>query len=204
MANYAEHLRLVAITDNLRDGIDGLRARAQGAQRGGATMIQVRLRAESARTLTSLTRALVSALEIPVVVHGRIDVALAAGAHGVHLGVHDLSVQDVRRVVGEEFIIGRSAATVGDLTLATGADYVTLGPIFAPAARRPSSSLGISNFETMVQSARVPVVAIGGITVASAADVMRAGATGVALISGILGVSDPEGAARGLRSAIGT
>lgn len=205
MEKSAEHhLRLIAITDNLRDGVDGLRARAQAARRGGATMIQVRLPDESARVLLSLTRMLVTSLDIPVVVHGRIDVALAAGAGGVHLGVHDVSVQDTRRLVGAGLIIGRSAATVDDLALAATASYVTVGPVFAPNARRPASSLGISNFKTLAQAAGVPVVAIGGITAATAGDVMQAGATGVALISGILGVSDPEGAARALRSAIGT
>ena len=200
----AEYLRLIAITDNLRGGVDGLRARAQAARRGGATMIQIRLPDESARTLVSLTRALVSTLDIPVVVHGRIDVALAAGARGVHLGVHDVPVQDARRICAKGLIVGRSAATLDDLALAATADYVTLGPVFASAARRPSSFLGITNFERLARAAAVPVVAIGGITEATVAEVMRAGATGVALISGILGASDPEGAARALRSAIGT
>lgn len=199
----AELLRVVAITDNLRDGIEGLRMRARAARQGGATMIQVRLPDEGARTLAAVTRDLVSTVDIPVVVHGRIDVALAAGARGVHLGVHDPPVDDVRRLVGAEFLIGRSAATVADLAQASSADYVTLGPVFAPDGRQPGPFIGISNFETLVRSTTVPIVAIGGITAATAGDAIRAGATGVALISGIFGATDPERVAREVRSAIG-
>jgi thiamine-phosphate pyrophosphorylase len=199
-----EHLRLVAITDNLRDGVDGLRARAVAAQQGGATMIQLRLPDEGAHTLAAVARVLVSALEIPVVVHGRVDVALAAGARGVHLSVRDVPVRDVRRITGADFVIGRSAATAADCSRGEDADYITLGPVFATDARRPGSSLGISNFESLVRSAGRPVVAIGGITAGTAAEVVRAGASGVALISAIFGASDPEGAAREVRSAIGT
>jgi len=202
-ASCAEHLRLVAITDNLRDGVSGLAARADAARRGGATMIQLRLPDEGARTLADVARVLVSAVDIPVVIHGRADVAIASGAAGVHLGVHDLPVNDVRRIVGENFLIGRSAAGAADLPQAITADYITLGPLFAADARRPEPTIGISSFETMVQAITAPVVAIGGISVETAPSAMRAGASGVAMISGILGASDPERAARAVRAAIG-
>ena len=87
----SDALRLIAITDNLRDGVDGLVLRARAARRGGATMIQLRLPDEGARTVAAVARALVTARRHPVVVHGRVDAALAAGAAGVHLGVHDFS-----------------------------------------------------------------------------------------------------------------
>lgn len=203
-ANRAEYLRLVAITDNLRDGIAGLQARAEAAWRGGATMIQIRLSDEGARTLVHVARGLITALDIPVVVHGRADVALAAGAAGVHLGVHDLPARDVRRVLGEDLLIGQSAATSDDLLHASDADYVTLGPVFAADARHASDTIGISKFETMLRETLVPVVAIGGLSPETIPEVMRAGAAGVALISGIFGAPDPERAAREVRSAIGT
>ncbi len=119
---HRDLLRLVAITDNLRDGIEGLTRRAAAARRGGATMIQLRLPDEGARTLTAATRAIIAAVDIPVVVHVRADVALAAGAAGVHLGVDDIAVSDVRRLCGTNFLIGRSAATDEDLRRADGAD----------------------------------------------------------------------------------
>ena len=202
-ANCAEYLRLVAITDNLRDGVSGLAGRAEAAQRGGATMIQLRLPDEGARTLVDVARVLVSTVNIPVVIHSRADVAIASGAAGVHLGVHDLPVNDVRRILGETFLIGRSAATAADVAQAGGADYITLGPLFAADARRPEPTIGISSFENLIRGIAAPVVAIGGISVETARSAMHAGASGVAMISGILGASDPERAARELRVAIG-
>src|SRR5438874_8045982 len=201
---HAPVLRLVAITDNLRDGVAGLLARAQAVCRGGATMIQLRLPDESAQTVVEVARALIAATGTPVVVHGRVDAALAAGAAGIHLGVRDVAVADVRRIAGDDFIIGRSAATDADLQHAAGADYVAVGPVFSTIDSRPSGALGISEFERLTRSISIPVVAIGGISSATTADVVRAGACGVALISRIFGSRDPERAAREVRSAIGT
>jgi thiamine-phosphate pyrophosphorylase len=199
----SDSLRLIAITDNLRDGVDGLLGRARAARRGGATMIQLRLPDEGAHTVAAVARALIGALDVPVVVHGRLDAALAAGAAGVHLGVRDIAVTDARRIAGDEFIVGRSAANDEDLAHAAGADYVAVGPVFPADDRRPGITLGISEFERLARSASVPAVAIGGISAATAGDAVRAGACGVALISGIFGSSDPERSARELRSAIG-
>src|SRR5256885_5095474 len=175
---HAESLRLLAITDNLRDGVEGLTHRAGACCRGGATMIQLRLPDEGARTIASAARALIAALDIPVVVHGRLDIALAAGAAGVHLGVNDVGVNDARRIAGEKFVIGRSAATADDLLHAEGADYIALGPAFPSDERRPSQALGLSEFERLVRSTSTPVVADGGISAATAADAIRAGAAG--------------------------
>ena len=195
-------LRLVAITDNLRDGIEGLTRRAVASRRGGATMIQLRLPDEGSRTLTAAARALVAAVDVPVVVHARTDVALAAGAAGVHLGVDDVAVADVRRLGGPEFVIGRSAGKEEDLRRADGADYVALGPAFHLDRRGSGTALGIVELERLTRAAGLPVVAVGGISPATAPEAIRAGACGVALISGIFGSPDPESAARELRSAI--
>jgi thiamine-phosphate pyrophosphorylase len=200
----SDALTLLAITDNLRDGIDGLTSRARACCRGGATMIQLRLPDENARTIAAAARALIAAVDIPVIVHGRIDVALATGAAGVHLGVHDISIVDARRIAGSAFVIGRSAATNEDLTRAEGADYVALGPTFPTDQRRPGVALGVSEFERLTRLTATPVIAVGGISSATAADAIRAGARGVAMISGIFGSPDPERAAREVRSAIGT
>src|SRR5689334_20644445 len=115
-------LRLVVITDNLRDGVSGLLRRTAAAVRGGTTMVQLRLPDEGSRTLMKAARALAADLVVPVVIHCRLDVALASGAAGVHLGVHDLSVADARRLAGPGFVIGRSVGTAEDLARAEGAD----------------------------------------------------------------------------------
>jgi thiamine-phosphate pyrophosphorylase len=200
---HPDALVLLAITDNLRDGVDGLAARARAVCRGGATMIQLRLPDDGARIVTSVARALVAAVDVPVIVHARIDIALATRAAGVHLGVHDVSVADARRVAGPDFIIGRSAATDEDLARAAGADYIAIGPTFPHEQRGTTAALGISEFERLARAVTTPVIAVGGISAATAPDALRAGARGVALISGLFGSRDPERAAREVRSAIG-
>ncbi|MFL5613355.1 MAG: thiamine phosphate synthase [Gemmatimonadaceae bacterium] len=199
-----EALRLLAITDNLRDGIEGLSGRARACCRGGVTMIQLRLPDEDARTVAAAARALVASVRVPVVVHGRLDIAVATGAAGVHLGVHDVAVGDARRICGADFLIGRSARTSEDLVRAGGADYIALGPTFPTDQRRPGIALGFSQFERLARTASAPVVAVGGISSTTAPDAIRAGARGVALISGLFGSPDPESAARAVRAAIGT
>ena len=123
-------LRLVAITDSLRDGVDGLAARAAAAVAGGATMLQLRLKDESARVLVEVARALMRAApSVPLLVNDRADVALAAGAAGVHVGVDDLSPAGLRRVVPASFIIGCSVGSEDEVPRSVGADYVGIGPL---------------------------------------------------------------------------
>src|SRR5919199_3097398 len=104
-------LRLMAITDDLRGGAEGLAARAAAAVRGGATMIQVRLKDEDARTVTAVARLLVERLPVPVIVNDRVDVALAAGAAGAHLGAEDLPAAAIRPFVPAEFVLGVSVGS---------------------------------------------------------------------------------------------
>jgi hypothetical protein len=102
-ASVREALAVVAITDDLRDGVDGLVARAMAAERGGATMLQVRFKALTSRELLRITRALVGVLQIPVVVNDRLDIALAADSAGVHVGVTDLPMRVARALAPEHF-----------------------------------------------------------------------------------------------------
>lgn len=200
----AAALRLVAITDSLRDGIDGLVARAMAAVAGGTTMLQLRLKDESPRTLVEVARRLRAAVpEVPVVVNGRADVALATGCAGVHLGLDDLSPAVLRRVVPEHFMIGASAGDVEHLALVTGADYVAVGPVFAPPSIVPTSSaLGLDGLRALAAASPVPVMAVGGIDAANAAAVLAAGACGIGVISAVFGASDPTRSARAIRDAL--
>jgi len=199
-------LRLVAITDDLRDGTAGLVARAQLAVRGGATMIQLRLKDADARTLVEVARSLVKALppSVPVVVNDRLDVALAAGAAGVHVGPDDLPAAAVRRLVPPEFIVGASVGSDAEVALSRGADYVGIGPVYDTNSKHDAgSAIGPVTFARLARACKLPAVAIGGLDAANAAGVMIAGAAGVAVIRAVLGSPDPEAAARVLRAAIG-
>lgn len=198
-------LTLLAITDDLRDGRAGLVARAEAAVRGGATMVQLRLKDVDGRTLVEVARELVAALSVPVLVNDRADVALAAGAAGVHLGADDLPPRALRRVVPDGFVIGASVGSDAELPQAEGADYVGIGPVFATASKSDAGdAIGVAEFARLAALTGLPAVAIGGITPENTPAVLAAGACGVAVIRAVFGADDPSSAARSLRHASGT
>jgi thiamine-phosphate pyrophosphorylase len=192
-------LRLIAITDSLRDGIDGLTSRAFAAVHGGATMVLVRLAEEPARTIAEVAHAIrVSVPHVPLIVSSRLDVALAVGATGVHLGVDDLTPDAVRRVVPPEFVIGASVGNDQEVDRAKVADFVGIGPIVGGAT---TSALGVEGFAALAARCGKPAVAIGGVDVNNVAAVMQCGASGIAVISALFASHDPAAAARALRHA---
>ena len=195
-------LTLVAITDDLRDGRDGLVTRAQAAVRGGATMVQVRLKDADARTLVEVARALVSALPVPVIVNDRVDVALAAGAAGVHVGADDLPVAAVRRLAPAEFIVGASVGCDAEVAGSHGADYVGIGPVYGTTSKLDAGqAIGVPEFVRLARACARPAVAIGGITPDRVTPLIAAGASGVAVIRAVFSAADPERAARAMRLA---
>lgn len=202
-------LRLIAVTDSLRDGMDGLSRRAAAAVAGGATMIQLRLSDEPPRVLVETARALrAAAPTVPLLVCDRADVALAADADGVHLGSDEVGPAALRRVVPARFIIGASVGGEEEIERATDADYVEIGPVFATASWAGESGnagaeLGVERFVELAHACRTPAVAIGGISPANARMLIDAGAAGIAVISALFAASDPTQAARALRTALG-
>lgn len=201
-----EKLTLVAITDDMRGDASALIARAQAAARGGATMIQLRLKDADARTMVEVARALVASLprEVPLIVNDRADVAIAAGAAGVHVGPEDVPPAALRRVVPRDFIIGASVGTDAEVPFAADADYVGIGPVYATDSKQDAgAAIGAERLAELVVRLARPAVAIGGIDAANAAVAVAAGAAGVAAIRAIFGTSDPEQAARSIRAAIG-
>lgn len=196
-------IRLIAITDHIRDGQTGLIARASAAARGGASCIQLRLKDVSARDLVGVAKELVRAVGVPVIVNDRADVAIAAGAAGVHLGADDVPPSVIRRIAPAEFIIGVSVGNDAEVANAGGADYVGIGPFFATGSKRDAGEpIGPEGFSRLAAATGLPAVAVGGVTAENAAIAMGAGAAGVAVIGGVFGSSDPAAAARRLRSAI--
>ena len=197
-------LRFIAITDNVRDGQTGLIERASQVVRGGATCVQLRLKDVSARDLVTLARELVRSVGVPIIVNDRADVAIAAGAAGVHLGADDLPVAAVRRFAPEGFIIGTSVGLEEEIRNARGADYVGIGPIFGSGSKKDAGKpIGTDGFAHFAATTGLPAVGIGGITPANAHSVIAAGAVGVAAIAAIFGASDPLVAAQEMASAIG-
>jgi thiamine-phosphate pyrophosphorylase len=196
--NVAVTVRLMLVTDDrLVEGRD-LVALALAAERGGATSVQLRLKLASPREQVDRARALVAALRIPVLVNDRPDIALAAGAAGVHLGPDDLPVALTRRIAPPGFIIGASVGSAEEAGAAVGADYWGIGPWRATGTKRDAGeALGPEGFRRLVGMAvGKPCIAIGAVSAEDVPQVFAAGGAGVAVVSGILGEEDVEQATR--------
>ena len=191
---------MLVTDDRLVAGRD-LVALGRGAERGGATAIQLRLKQASARELAAAARALIEAVGIPVLVNDRPDVALAAGAAGVHLGPDDLPVSLARRIAPPGFLIGASVGSEAEAAAATGADYWGIGPWRVTGTKADAGpALGVEGFARLVALSRgTPCLAIGAVRPEDLAAVRGAGGVGVAVVSGILAADDVEAATRRYR-----
>jgi thiamine-phosphate pyrophosphorylase len=161
----------------------------------GARLVQVRNKRGSARELLEQVDRILSFAprDADVVVNDRADVALIAGAAGVHLGQTDLQPDHARRVLGDGKIIGLSTHNLGQALQADGfpVDYVAVGPIFTTASKEnPDPVIGLDGLASICRAIRKPVVAIGGIKLANARDVLAAGAASIAVISDVLASPD--------------
>src|SRR5262249_6410124 len=200
-----DQLRLMVITDPaLLKGRDAVAVcRAAVADGGGATLIQVRWEDGMPAEVVELTRALVSALPVPVLVNDRADIAMAAGAAGAHLGWDDVPLEALRPHVPPGFLLGISVGSDEEAARAqTGADYWSIGPCFAtPTKTDAGPALGPEGFAALARLAPegTPVIGIGGITAANARLIIDAGAVGVAVIGAVVGAADAQAAARELR-----
>ena len=187
-----------------RDAVAVCRAAVQG----GATMIQVRWKHGSPRELVALTRALVQAVPVPVVVNDRADVALVAGASGAHLGQDDVPPTAVRPHAPPGFILGTSVGSPEEARGSLGwpVDYWSIGPCYG-TSNKPDAGppLGPDGFAKLARlaPARMPVIGIGGIDATRAPAIVRAGAVGVAVIGAVLSAPDALVAARSITTALG-
>ncbi len=185
-----------------RDPIEACRR----AVAGGATMVQVRLKDAMPHDVLTLARALVGVLSVPVIVNDRVDVALAAGAAGAHLGQDDPPLDRLTPHVPPGFLLGLSVGSTAEAARVQGwpADYWSVGPCFATTTKPDAGTpLEPAGFAVLAQlaPAGLPVIGIGGITAANAAALARVGAAGVAVSAAVWSASEPAAAARALRAA---
>lgn len=197
---------LVADPDQSRRDIVGDVTAAVGA---GATAVQLRskhLADGPFLTLAERLLAICRGSETLFVVNDRLDIALAIGTDGLHVGAADLPLAVARQLGGEGLVLGYSPET-DDQAAASGtegADYVGIGPVFATGSKPDAGdAIGLPTLRRRVRLAALPSVGIGGITTENAADVVDAGADGVAVISAILQAADPAEATRALAAKVG-
>lgn len=178
------------------------------ALRGGAAYVQLREKEISTREFVEeavAIKKILSPYGIPLIINDRVDVALACGAEGVHLGQEDMPYQTARRLMGKEAIIGLSVETWQDVEAAEmlDVDYIGVSPVFAtPTKTDTKKPWGLEGLRRVKAFSRHPLVAIGGINDATAESVVRAGAHCLAVVSAICASDDPQAAAMRLNAII--
>jgi thiamine-phosphate pyrophosphorylase len=197
------------VTDSALCGARGVLAVVEAAVRGGARVVQLREKTLATRAFVERARALkalLARLGVPLIINDRLDVALACGADGVHVGQDDLSAEDVRRWLPHA-LIGLSVECLDQLAEAERlpVDYYGASPVFATATKADTApALGLDGLRALRARCRRPLVAIGGIDEHNAAQVMAAGADALAVVSALCAAPDPEAAARRLCAAMET
>lgn len=200
-----EALRLHLVTDSALCGARGMLAVVEAAVRGGVTCVQLREKSLDTRAFVERARALKAwllPLGVPLLINDRVDVALACGADGVHVGQSDMAPEDVRRLMPGG-LIGLSVESLAQLDAAERApvDYYGISPVFATRSKHDAApALGLDGLRAIRAGTRRPLVAIGGIDAGNAAQVMAAGADGLAVVSALCSSADPEATARDLRA----
>ena len=206
-------LRLYALVDPEHAGGRDLAELTRLVAQGGATLVQLRDKRSDTRPMVARARAIKAALapfKVPVLINDRVDVALAAGADGVHLGQTDMAVEEARRLLGPDAIIGLSIKTAAQAEAAPIdlIDYAGIGGVFATTSKdntsRPIGPEGLAGIAATLRQRRAafPVCGIAGINAGNAASVIAAGADGVAVISALSLKPDPQAAARELRTIV--
>lgn len=165
------------------------------ALEGGVTLVQYRAKTASSAEMYNEAlqlKALCDSFKVPLIINDRLDIAMAVGAAGVHLGQDDLPCAAARRILGEDYIIGVSAHNPAEAkaALQSGADYLGCGAVFGTATKADVKKLGTEGLMAICKAKGLPVVGIGGVTADNYREVRAAGADGAAIVSGILAQPD--------------
>jgi thiamine-phosphate pyrophosphorylase len=206
-------LRLYALVDPDRAGGHTLPELSWLVAAGGATLVQLRDKHGDTRSMVEEARAIrenLKPMHVPLLINDRVDVALAANADGVHVGQSDMAVEDARRLLGPDAIIGLSIKTVAQAEAAPVEllDYAAIGGVYATTSKdNPDPPIGVAGLARIAAVFRrrrpdLPICAIAGIDASNAAATLKAGADGVAIISALSLAESPPDAARELRAII--
>lgn len=170
---------------------------------GGVTLVQYRAKTASSAEMYNEAlqlKALCDSFKVPLIINDRLDIAMAVGAAGVHLGQDDLPCAAARRILGEDYLIGVSAHNPAEAkaALQSGADYLGCGAVFGTATKADVKKLGTDGLAAICREKELPVVGIGGVTADNYREVRAAGADGAAIVSGILAQPDIRATVRAI------
>ena len=173
------------------------------ALEGGVTLVQYRAKTAASAEMYDKAlqlKALCDSFNVPLIINDRLDIAMAVGAAGVHLGQDDLPCAVARRILGEDYIIGVSAHNPAEAkaALQSGADYLGCGAVFGTATKADVKKLGTEGLTAICREKGLPVVGIGGVTADNYREVRAAGADGAAIVSGILAQPDIRATVRAI------
>lgn len=202
-------LRVYLVTDPQQPWARLQTVIAQGVQ-GGLSCVQLREKALDTRAFVAKARALqnlLAPLGVPLLINDRVDVALAVGAAGVHLGQSDMAVDDARRLLGADAVIGWSVETQAHVqaSAALPVDYLGVSPVFdTPSKHDTAPAWGLSGLREVRRMTTLPLVAIGGIDTRNASAVVAAGADGLAVIRALSDADAPQAVAQALQAAFHT
>lgn len=195
----ALNVKLYLITDEeCLQGKDLFRT-VEEALQAGVTLVQYREKSGQGGAMLQKAvalRTLCHQYGVPLLVNDRLDIALLAGADGVHLGQSDLPVAEARKLAGPDFLIGATAHNVAGAIKAQrdGADYLGCGAVFTTVTKKDTVPLGLEGLRLICETVKIPVVGIAGVTAENYPAVLQAGAEGAAVISAILGQADVKAA----------
>ena len=199
-----ECLLLYAVTDRSWTGRQSLLEQVEEALRGGATMIQLREKGMDEEAFLEeaiQARKLCHRYHVPLIINDNVEVAIKSGADGVHVGIEDQPVAEIRARAGTEFIIGATAKTVEQAQAAekAGADYLGVGAVFPSPTKKDAIRITTEQLRKICTSVSIPAVAIGGITEANMEKLCGGGMSGIAVVSAIFAAENVEEAAGKLR-----
>jgi len=207
-ANLVEQLRVYLVTDQASLAGRRLADVLLAAVQGGVSCVQLREKDLGTRDFIALaraTQALLAPFGVPLVINDRVDVALVCGAQGVHLGQSDMPVELARQLLPPSVFIGLSVENLDDVTRAAAqaVDYLGVSPIHpTPTKTDTAPPWGLAGLRQVRRMTALPLVAIGGIKHSNAAQVLQAGADGLAVVSAICSAPDPQAAAQSLREMV--
>ena len=196
-----EMLLLYGVTDRAWVGKQSFYEQIEAAINGGVTMIQLREKTMSREKFLEEAkeiRKLCHAKHVPLIINDDVEIALASGADGVHVGISDMPVAQIRKKVGSQFMIGATAKTIEQARVAqeAGADYLGVGAVFSSPTKTEALRITKKQLREITQSVSIPVVAIGGINKNNMHELKNTGIAGIALVSEIFSATDIETNAR--------